>query len=62
MFSPAAARRVREIASKLRSRGKLAQEEATGAIARLTGELADVAEKTAAQAADLRVMRPDGPA
>jgi IS5 family transposase len=46
-----AARRVREIASKLRTRGKLAQEERTQAIARVTGELAGLAEKAAAQAA-----------
>jgi transposase, IS5 family len=47
----AAARRVREIASKLHSRGKLSREETTQAISRLTGELADLAEKTATQAA-----------
>jgi IS5 family transposase len=47
----AAARRVREIASKLRTRGKLAREESTQAIRRVTGELADLAEKAAAQAA-----------
>jgi transposase, IS5 family len=47
----AAARRVREIASKLHYRGKLSREQTTQAIARLTGELADLAEKTAAQAA-----------
>src|SRR5690348_13574933 len=47
----AAARRVREIASKLRSRSKLAREETTQAIRRVTGELADLAEKAAAQAA-----------
>ena len=47
----AAARRVREIAAKLRSRGKLGREETTQAIRRVTGELADLAEKTAAQAA-----------
>jgi IS5 family transposase len=47
----AAARRVREIASKLRNRGKLAREESTQVIARVTGELADLAEKTAAEAA-----------
>jgi transposase, IS5 family len=46
-----AARRVREIASKLRTRGKLAREERTQAIARVTGELAGLAEKAAAQAA-----------
>jgi IS5 family transposase len=47
----AAARRIREIASKLRSRGKLAREESTRVIRRVTGELAELAEKTAAQAA-----------
>jgi IS5 family transposase len=46
----AAARRVREIAAKLRSRSKLGREETTQAIARVTGQLADLAEKTAAQA------------
>jgi transposase, IS5 family len=47
----AAARRVREIAAKLRTRAKLGREESTRAIARVTGELADLAEQTAAQAA-----------
>jgi transposase, IS5 family len=47
----AAARRVREIASKLRARGKLSREEKTQAICRVTGELAGLAEKAAAQAA-----------
>jgi transposase, IS5 family len=47
----AAARRVREIASKLRARGKLSREETTQAIRRVTGELAVLAEKTVAQAA-----------
>ena len=46
----AAARRVREIASKLRSRGKLSREESTQVIRRVTGELADLAGKTAAEA------------
>jgi transposase, IS5 family len=46
----AAARRVREIASKLRARGKLSREESTQAICRVTGELAGLAEKAAAQA------------
>jgi IS5 family transposase len=46
----AAARLVREIASKLRSRSKLGREETTQAIRRVTGQLADLAEKTAAQA------------
>jgi transposase, IS5 family len=47
----AAARRVREIASKLRSRSKLGREETTHAIRRVTGEPADLAEQAAAQAA-----------
>ena len=47
----AAARRVREIAAKLRSRAKLGREETTAAIARVTGQLAGLAEKTVAQAA-----------
>jgi IS5 family transposase len=42
---------VREIAAKLRSRSKLGREETTQAIRRVTGELADLAGKTAAQAA-----------
>jgi IS5 family transposase len=47
----AAARRVREITSKLRARRKLSREESTQAIFRVTGELAALAQKTAAQAA-----------
>ncbi len=47
----AAARRVREIAARLRTRGKLAREENSAVIARVTGELADLAGKAAAQAA-----------
>ena len=47
----AAARRVREITSKLRARGKLAREENTRAIIRITGELADLAQTAAAEAA-----------
>lgn len=47
----AAARRVREIASKVRSRSKLGREETTQAIRRVTGELAGLAQKAAAQAA-----------
>jgi transposase, IS5 family len=46
----AAARRVREIASKLRSRGKLSREESTQVIRRVTGELADLADRTSAEA------------
>src|SRR5260221_4403063 len=47
----AAARRVREIASRLHARGKLSREETTQAICRVTGELAGLAQKAAAQAA-----------
>ena len=47
----AAARRVREIVSKLRTRGKLSREESTQVIRRVTGEIADLAARTAAQAA-----------
>jgi transposase, IS5 family len=47
----AAARRVRQIAASLRTRGKLAREESTRAIRRVTGELAGLADKTAAEAA-----------
>jgi IS5 family transposase len=47
----AAARRVREIAGKLRTRGKLSREETSAAIARVTGELAGLAGKAAAEAA-----------
>jgi hypothetical protein len=47
----AASRRVREIASKLRTRGKLAREESTAAIRRVTGELVRLAETAAAEAA-----------
>jgi IS5 family transposase len=47
----AAARRVRQIAAKLRTRGKLAREESTQVIRRVTGELADLAERAAAEAA-----------
>jgi len=47
----AAARRVRQIAGKLRTRGKLSRDETTQAIRRVTGELAGLAGKAAAQAA-----------
>ena len=47
----AAARRVREIAAKLRSRSKLGREETSRAITRVTGQLADLAENTVSQAA-----------
>jgi IS5 family transposase len=47
----AAGRRVRQIAARLRTRTKLAGEETTRAIRRVTGELAGLADKTAAEAA-----------
>jgi transposase, IS5 family len=47
----AAARRVRQIASKLRARGKLAADQRSAVIGRVTGELAGLARKTAVQAA-----------
>jgi IS5 family transposase len=47
----AAARRVREIASKLRAWRKISREETTRAICRVTGELAGLADKAAAEAA-----------
>jgi len=46
----AAGRRVREIASKLRARGKLSREETTQAICRVTGELDDPAVLAGKQA------------
>jgi transposase, IS5 family len=47
----AAARRMRELAARLRARARLGREESTRAIARLTGELAGLAQTAAAQAA-----------
>jgi transposase, IS5 family len=47
----AAGRRMRQVASTLRTRGKLAREESTRMMVRLTGELASLAETAAAQAA-----------
>jgi IS5 family transposase len=47
----AAARRVRQIAARLRSRAKLAGEQRSAVIGRVTGELAALAETTAAEAA-----------
>jgi hypothetical protein len=44
----AAARRVREIAGRLHTRGKLSREETTQVIRQVTGELADLAAKAAA--------------
>jgi transposase, IS5 family len=49
----AAARRVRRIASQLRTRGKLSREESSQVIARVTGELAALAEKAVAEAASV---------
>jgi len=46
----AAARRVRQIASKLRTRSKLGREETTQMICRVTGEIAGLAEKAVAEA------------
>jgi IS5 family transposase len=47
----AAARRMRELAAHLRARAKLGREESTRAIARVTSELAGLAETAATQAA-----------
>jgi IS5 family transposase len=47
----AAGRRMRQVAATLRTRGKLARDERTRAIERVTRQLADLAGKTAAQAA-----------
>jgi transposase, IS5 family len=47
----AAGRRVRQIAARLRTRGQLSREESTQQIRRVTGELADLAQRGAAQAA-----------
>jgi transposase, IS5 family len=47
----AAARRMRQIASTLRTRGKLSREESTHVIRRVTGQLARLAQETAAEAA-----------
>jgi hypothetical protein len=47
----AAARRMRQIAGTLRTRGKLSREESTQVIRRVTGQLAGLAEETAAEAA-----------
>jgi len=47
----AAARRVRQIVSKLHARGRLTREEITQMIRRVTGELADLTEQAAAEAA-----------
>src|SRR5260221_9833684 len=57
----AAARRVREIASKLHARGKLSREETTRAICRVTGELAGLAQKASPQAPGGGRHRPPAP-
>ena len=49
--SRAAARRVREIASKLRLRGAAARQQAQATVARITGELAGLVDQAAAEAA-----------
>jgi IS5 family transposase len=49
--SRSAARRVREIASKLRLRGAAARHEAQAAVIGITGELAQLAEQASAEAA-----------
>jgi transposase, IS5 family len=48
--SRAAARRVREIASKLRLRGAAARDEAQATVTRITGELAHLVDRAAAEA------------
>jgi IS5 family transposase len=47
----AAARRAREMAAQMRARGKLGKDQSTAAIRRVSAGLADLAEKTAAEAA-----------
>jgi len=47
----AAGRRAREMAAKMRARAQLGREESSRAIARATGDLAELAESAAAQAA-----------
>jgi transposase, IS5 family len=47
----AAGRRAREMAATMRARAQLGRDEASRAIGRVTGDLADLAESTAAQAA-----------
>jgi len=47
----AASRRVRRIVSKLHARGRLTRDETTQMIRRVTGELADLTERAAAEAA-----------
>jgi IS5 family transposase len=47
----AAGRRAREMAATMRARAKLGRDESSAAIARATGDLADLAETAAAQAA-----------
>src|SRR5262249_12643527 len=47
----AAARRAREMTAQMRARGKLGNDQSTAAIRRVSAGLADLAEKTAAEAA-----------
>jgi len=47
----AAARRAREMTAQMRARGKLGKDQSTAAIRRVSAGLADLAEKTAAEAA-----------
>ena len=47
----AAGRRAREMAAQMRARGKLGKDQSTAAIRRVSAGLADLAEKTAAEAA-----------
>src|SRR5262249_61196608 len=47
----AAARRAREMAAQMRARSKLGKDQSTAAIRRVGAGLADLAEKTAAEAA-----------
>jgi hypothetical protein len=51
MSGGAAGRRAREMAATMRARARLDRDEASRAIGRATGDLADLAEKAAAQAA-----------
>ena len=60
----AATRRAREMAATIRARAQLGRDQASAAIGRATGDLADLAEAVAAQAAAVlrngrRAVRPD---
>jgi transposase, IS5 family len=50
----AAHRRAREMAARMRAQAQAGRDERSAAIGRMTGDLADLAEKTAAQAAAVR--------